>query len=222
MAVKSVVGEVSLCTQTPAALLGKEKAPQQPKKEKQPKQQKQAEKKETKPPPPDDDEEEKPKEKSKDVMAGFPSGSFDMDDFKRFYSNNETSLSVPYFWEKFDPEHYSIWYSEYKFPEELALTFMSANLIGGMFQRIEKLKKYAFASVCIFGEHHKSTISGVWVWKGHELAFPLSPDWQIDYESYDWKKLDPSSEEERKMVNDYFHHEGEFGGKTFNQGKIFK
>merc|ERR1719259_236171 len=32
-----------------------------------------------------------------------------MDDFKRFYSNNDEDKSVPYFWEKFDPEHYSIW-----------------------------------------------------------------------------------------------------------------
>lgn len=37
-----------------------------------------------------------------------------MDDFKRFYSNNDEEKAVPYFWEKFDPEHYSIWFSEYK------------------------------------------------------------------------------------------------------------
>lgn len=54
-----------------------------------------------------------------------------MDDFKRFYSNNSEELSVPYFWEKFDKENYSIWFCEYLFPEELTLVFMSCNLISG-------------------------------------------------------------------------------------------
>ncbi len=54
-----------------------------------------------------------------------------MDDFKRFYSNEEESKSVKYFWEKFDPQHYSIWYGEYMYPTELQKVFMSCNLITG-------------------------------------------------------------------------------------------
>lgn len=54
-----------------------------------------------------------------------------MDDFKRFYSNNELTESIPYFWEKFDPEHYSIWFGEYKYNDELTKVFMSCNLISG-------------------------------------------------------------------------------------------
>uniref|UniRef100_A0A914HK53 Elongation factor 1-gamma n=1 Tax=Globodera rostochiensis TaxID=31243 RepID=A0A914HK53_GLORO len=130
--------------------------------------------------------------------------------------------AIPYFWENFDPFHYSIWFSEYKYPNELKLTYMSCNLIGGMFQRLEKLKKNAFASVCLFGTDNNSTISGVWIWRGHQLAFDLSQDWQVDYESYDWKKLDPNDENSKKMVNEYLMWEGDFGGKKFNQGKIFK
>jgi hypothetical protein len=45
--------------------------------------------------------------------------NFNMDDFKRFYSNEDEAKSIPYFWEKFDPENYSIWFCEYKYPEEL-------------------------------------------------------------------------------------------------------
>merc|ERR1712008_230789 len=33
------------------------------------------------------------------------------------------------------------------------------------------------------------------VFKGQELAFELSEDWQIDYASYEWKKFDSKSEE---------------------------
>uniref|UniRef100_A0A1I7VH92 eEF-1B gamma n=1 Tax=Loa loa TaxID=7209 RepID=A0A1I7VH92_LOALO len=147
--------------------------------------------------------------KSVDPFATMPKGSFVMDSFKRVYSNEDTATkAVPYFWENFDSENYSIWFSEYKYPEDLTLTFMSCNLISGMFQRLEKLKKNAFASVCLFGTDNNSTISGIWIWRGHELAFKLSPDWQVDYESYDWKKLDPADEKTRKVVNEYLMWEG--------------
>lgn len=55
-----------------------------------------------------------------------------MDEFKRKYSNEDTlTVAVPYFWENFDPEGYSIWYSQYKYNDELTLAFMSCNLISG-------------------------------------------------------------------------------------------
>uniref|UniRef100_A0A8C1Z9E2 Eukaryotic translation elongation factor 1 gamma n=1 Tax=Cyprinus carpio TaxID=7962 RepID=A0A8C1Z9E2_CYPCA len=113
---------------------------------------------------------------------------------------------------------------QYRFPEELTMSFMSCNLITGMFQRLDKLRKNAFASVVLFGANNDSCISGIWVFRGQELAFTLSEDWQIDYESYTWRKLDVDSEECKTMVKEYFAWEGEFKhvGKSFNQGKIFK
>lgn len=100
---------------------------------------------------------------------------------------------------------------------------MSCNLITGMYQRIDKIRKAAFASVCLFGEDNKSTISGIWVWRGQDLAFTLSPDWQIDYDCYEWKKLDAKADETKKLVEDYFSWKGtDKQGRKFNQGKIFK
>merc|ERR1711862_849412 len=164
---------------------------------------------------------EKPKEK--DPLANAPKGNFDLDDFKRFYSNNDEDKSIPYFWEKFDKENYSIWRCDYKYADELTMVFMSCNLIGGMFQRLDKLRKNAFSSVCPFGENNNSTISGIWVWKGHDLVFELSDDWKIDYASYDWTKLDSDSDETKKLVDQYFKWEGtDKEGRKFNQGKIFK
>ncbi|XP_029710495.1 elongation factor 1-gamma [Aedes albopictus] len=161
--------------------------------------------------------------KSKDPFDSLPKGTFNFDDFKRCYSNEDEAKSIPYFWEKFDPENYSIWYGEYKYPEELTKVFMSCNLITGMFQRLDKMRKQAFASVCLFGEDNNSTISGVWVWRGQDLAFTLSPDWQVDYEVYDWKKLDAKSDETKELVKQYFSWSGaDKGGRKFNQGKIFK
>lgn len=161
--------------------------------------------------------------KAKDPYADFPKSNFDMDLFKRTYSNEDTEkVAIPHFWEKLDKENYSIWYCEYKYPQELTLAFMSCNLISGMYQRLEKLKKHAFGSMILFGTDNNSTISGLWFWRGQDLAFTLSPDWQVDYESYEWKKLDPNSEETKTLVKEYFTWEGDFGGKKVNQGKIFK
>lgn len=44
----------------------------------------------------------------------------------------------------------------------------------GMFQRLDKMRKQAFASVCLFGTEGDSTISGVWIWRGQDLAFEVN------------------------------------------------
>ncbi|CAF0844024.1 unnamed protein product [Adineta ricciae] len=161
--------------------------------------------------------------KQKDPFADMPKPSFSMDDFKRVYSNEDTAtVAIPYFWKNFDNNHCSIWFCEYKYPEDLSQVFMTCNLISGFFQRLDKLRKHAFASMCVFGENNNNTITGIWVWRGHELAFELSSDWQVDYESYTWKRLAIDDENTRNLINQYFLWEGEHNGKKFNQGKIFK
>ncbi|KAG9510897.1 hypothetical protein GZH46_00545, partial [Fragariocoptes setiger] len=162
------------------------------------------------------------KSKPKDPWASLPVGKFDFDDFKRNFSNNPEDVSIPYFWSKFDPEHYSIWASDYNYNDELGLTFMSCNLIGGMYQRIEKMRKAAFASMCVWGEDHKNIIAGVWVWRGQDLAFKLTEDWQVDYESYTWRKLDPNAEETKQLVDTFFRRGGTYKGYKYCDGKIFK
>merc|ERR1712168_1172644 len=161
--------------------------------------------------------------KPKDPFAELPAGNFVMDDFKRFYSNNDEEKSIPYFFEKFDHDNYSIWYCEYMYPEELMLTFMSSNLVGGMLQRLDKLRKYAFGSMCVFGSNNDSTISGVWCWRGPDLAFEKSEDLQIDYSSYKWTKLDSKSDECKQKIEQYFKWTGtDSKGRAFCDGKIFK
>ena len=62
----------------------------------------------------------------------------------------------------------------YNYNSELKKMFMVSNLVSGMMQRIEKLRKYAFASVLILGEEDNAAIEGVWVMRGQELAFNVS------------------------------------------------
>merc|ERR1711910_88532 len=194
----------------------KEKAPKQ--EQKKPEKKKEEKKKEAEP------EADMPAEPKKaDPFEKMPKGSFDLEEWKRFYSNNDEPESVAWFWEHFDHENYSIWRGDYKYNDELTMVFMSCNLIGGMFQRLDKLNKNAFASVCLFGEDNNSSISGIWVFKGHELAFELDDNWQVDYASYNWRKLDSKSGECKKLVDQYWKWEGaDEKGRPFNQGKIFK
>lgn len=59
--------------------------------------------------------------------------TFNMDEFKKVYSNEEESKSIAYFWEHFDKKNYSIWFGEFKYNNELQKVFMSCNLISGKF-----------------------------------------------------------------------------------------
>ncbi len=148
-----------------------------------------------------------------------------MDEFKRVYSNEDTEkVALPYFWKNFDEntEFYSIWYCEYNYPEDLSKVFMTSNLIGGMFQRIEKLRKNSFSNMGVYGVDGQNTIAGVWFWKGQDLVFPLCQDWTTDYESYTWRKMDPKSETDRKLLNECWQWTGEVKGGKFNVGKTFK
>ncbi|CAF3186979.1 unnamed protein product [Rotaria socialis] len=193
------------------------------KEEKPAKEKKPAKKEEEEEIPDDTDDAYADEPKQKDPFAEMPKSSFNMDEFKRVYSNEDTATkAIPYFWDHIDKENCSIWFCEYKYPEDLAQIFMTCNLVSGFYQRLEKLRKNAFASMCVFGENNNNTIAGIWIWRGQGLAFQLAPDWQVDYESYTWKKLPIDDESTKKIVNDYFLWEGEHNGKKFNQGKIFK
>lgn len=236
----AVLGQVHLCEKAAVHEAKKDKkkedkpaaeptaAAPKPKEEAKPKEPKKKEEKKPKEPEPAEEMDETEaalaaEEPSKDPFEAFPKGTFNMDEFKRTYSNNDTlTVALPYFWDKFDRDHYSIWLCEYKYPKELSMVFMSCNLISGMFQRIEKMRKAAFGSMILFGKDNDSQIKGLWFWRSHELAFTLAPDWQIDYGSYEWTKLDPDSPDTKKKVKEYLAWEGDFDGLTFNQGKIFK
>lgn len=221
--VKSVLGDVKLCSEAPSlkpAASGKAKEkkpkqenqkPKQPKQEKPKKQQKNEEEVELAPPKP------------VDPFASHPKSSWIVDDFKRFYSNNDEDKAIDYFWQHFDKENFSIWYCDYKYNEELTLTFMSLNLISGMLQRLGNLRKNAFASMCVFGGDNNMSISGVWVWRGQDLVFTLSPDWSVEYDNFEWKKLDVNSDETKALVRKYFKWEGtDAAGRPFNDGEIYK
>lgn len=205
---KSVIGEFKFCEKM-AEIKKEEKVKEAPKPA--------APKKEEKPAA-SAEEEEAPAPKKKNVLDELPASSLVLDEWKRTYSNNETSMSIPWFFEHFDKEGYCVYYCSYKFNHELEKLFMTCNLIGGFLQRLDSLRKYGFGSLCIFGNENANggvdnqTVSGVWVFRGKEIPFEMKDC--DDSLVYDWKQLDVSNPEDKKTISDYFSWEG-FSDKHF-------
>lgn len=132
-------------------------------------------------------------------LLGKP--TFVLDEWKRKYSNEDTRpVALPWFWEHYNPEEYSLWKVDYKYNDELTLTFMSNNLIGGFFNRLSASVKYAFGCLVVYGENNDNGITGAILIRGQDYvpAFDVAPDW----ESYSYKKLDASNPEDREFVNE--------------------
>jgi elongation factor 1-gamma len=160
-------------------------------------------------------------EKAKNPLDLLPPSAFILDAWKRFYSNNEVRPdSIKYFWENFDREGYSIWKVNYKYNSELTLTFMSANLIGGFFQRIERARKYAFGSMLVLGENNNNEISGYFVFRGQDVPFEITD--APDYESFEFTRANIDDAKVRESFEDYLAWDGKLDGKKFCDGKIFK
>ncbi|QLQ81885.1 hypothetical protein HG537_0G01390 [Torulaspora globosa] len=146
--------------------------------------------------------EEKPEEpkKPKHPLELLGKPSFVLDEWKRKYSNEDTRpVALPWFWEHYNPQEYSLWKVDYKYNDELTLTFMSNNLIGGFFNRLSASTKYMFGCLVVYGENNNNGITGAVMLRGqdHVPAFDVAPDW----ESYSYTKLDPSNEQDKEFIN---------------------
>uniref|UniRef100_D8QGE6 Elongation factor 1-gamma n=1 Tax=Schizophyllum commune (strain H4-8 / FGSC 9210) TaxID=578458 RepID=D8QGE6_SCHCM len=203
---------------TPPAKEKKEKEPKaaQPKAEKKPKA-KAAE-------DDDDDEPDVPVEKKeKNPLDDLPKSSFNLEDWKRAYSNKDTrgaDGALEWFYQNFDKDGFSIWRVDFKYNNELTQTFMSSNQIGGFFARLEASRKYLFGSVGVLGESNNSVISGIFILRGQEVEPVISaaPDW----ESYEYKKLDLANEADKAFFEGACAWDLEIDGKKWVDGKNFK
>lgn len=90
-----------------------------------------APKAEKKPAVEEEDDEPKPEVKAKHPLESLSKPTLILDDWKRKYSNEDTrSVALPWFWEQYKPEEYSLWKIDYKYNDELTQVFMTSNLIG--------------------------------------------------------------------------------------------
>ncbi|KIW17213.1 hypothetical protein PV08_04404 [Exophiala spinifera] len=173
----------------------------------------------------EEEEEVKPEVKPKHPLEALPKPTLILDDWKRKYSNEETrEVALPWFWEHYKPEEYSLWKVDYKYNDELTQVFMTSNLIGGFFARLEASRKYLFGAASVYGQANDSVIQGAFLVRGDEAlpAFDVAPD----YESYEFTKLDPSKPEDKAFVEDQWSWDKpiEVNGKKYEwaDGKVFK
>lgn len=149
----------------------------------------------------DEEEDEAPAApKAKHPLELLPKATMPLDEWKRQYSNSETPDALKWFWSNMPFEEYSIWKLDYKYNEELTQVFMTSNLIGGFFARLEGSRKYIFGCASVYGEKDASIIQGAFIIRGQEAlpAFDVAPD----FESYEFTKLDPTKAEDKQFVDE--------------------
>ncbi|KAJ1727118.1 hypothetical protein LPJ61_004750 [Coemansia biformis] len=214
----AVAGAAKLCTKRtePAAPAKKEKK----EKKEQPKPAKKAEKKEE-PKAADEEEEEAPKPKPKSLLDQLPPTSMPLDSWKRFYSNNETKPdAMEWLWKNYDAEGFSFWKVEYKYNDELTRLFMSNNLVGGFFNRLEAARKYAFGCLLVLGEDNDNMIWGYFIVRGKDIPEEVSGT--PDYESYTFTRADHTDPATRAEIEDCFAWDGPALPRKCSEGKVFK
>jgi len=229
---KSVIGEFKLCEkmevapEVEAAAVEEKKEKKvtekkEPKKEQ--KKEKEAPEKKEKPKEEDEEEEYEKEEKKKSPLDDLPPSKFILDEWKRTYSNKDIRKeALPWLWQNIDKEGYSVWFADYKYNAECEQLFRTCNLIGGWVQRCDKLRKYAFGSLLIFGTEPKLEVSSCWLFRGTTVPGEMKE--VDDFEHYTWRQADLNQSTTRELVDDYFAWDGSFGGsnKVVAQGKVFK
>ncbi|EGN94729.1 hypothetical protein SERLA73DRAFT_143587 [Serpula lacrymans var. lacrymans S7.3] len=183
--------------------------------------------KEKKPKKVEDDEEDEPlvpeEPKAKNPLDSLPKSTFNLEDWKRAYSNKDTrgpGGALEWFYENFDKDGFSVWRVDFKYNEELTLTFMSSNQIGGFFNRLEASRKYLFGSVGVLGESNASIIAGALILRGQEATPVVNA--APDYESYEYKQLDLDNADDKKFFEGALAWDLEIDGKVWKDGKNFK
>jgi elongation factor 1-gamma len=170
------------------------------------------------------EDEAAPAPKPKHPIELLPRATFPLDEWKRQYSNLDTPKAMEWFWANCNFEEFSLWRVDYKYNDELTMTFMSNNLIGGFNNRLEGSRKYLFGCAAVYGESNDSVIQGAFVIRGQEYApvFDVAPD----YESYSFTKLDHTKPEDREYVEAQWGWEKPVtvDGKVYPlaDGKVFK
>ena len=174
--------------------------------------------------PKEEEDEPAPAPKPKHPVDLLPRATFPLDEWKRQFSNTETPEALQWFWSNVNFEEYSLWKVTYKYNEELTLTFMSNNLIGGFNNRLEGSRKYLFGCASVYGENNDSVIQGAFIIRGDDYkpVFDVAPD----YESYEFEKLDHTKAEDKEFLEGQWLWDRPitFKGKEWPHasGKVFK
>lgn len=213
-------GEFPLC-ETPLKYTAPAKEAKKPAKEEKPKAKEEKKPKAKVEEDEDESFQDAPKPKSK--LDLLPAAKMPLDEWKRQYSNNETPVAMKWLWEHIDLTHdYSIWKVDYKYNDELTKIYMSNNLAGGLLNRLERARKYAFGCLVVAGADNANIITGYFIIRGNADEMIEEVVDAADYDSYHWKKVQKVDEAEKRKIDQIFAWEGTVDGKPIQDGKVFK
>lgn len=156
--------------------------------------------------------------KIKNPVELLTKSSFNLYEWKRFYSNNDTQVAMEWLWNNIDLEDYSIWKVDYKYNNELTQTFMSSNLIGGFYQSLDKYRKYIFGNMVVLGENNNNIITGYFILRGKNLSLFTDQD---DIESWLFTNVNDIKSKTQE-IGDVFEWKEIINGKSCTSGKTFK
>ena len=160
------------------------------------------------------------------IMDKESPSTFNMDAWKKQYSNAPTyDAAMNYFWEKFDPEGYSIWLQVYNYQEENKRTFMTSNAVGGFQQRSDEIRRWAFGVMDVLGtEETMLEIKGIWLLRGDTVEHMVNANDDANW--YTWTMLAGKgkelTDEVKAQVYAYWCSENELEGKPIQDSKVFK
>jgi len=200
---KASMGEVTLCVkqlQPPKGAKGGKKGGkkkgQQPKKQQKKKQPKKKQQKK----PAEAKKEEKPDPVK--ALKKMKRSSFSMMAWFREYMTyqpNKFMNAMPYFWQNFDKEGFSIWAMKYNYNEDNRFDFIASNTMRGLMQRCDELVKpnLVFINCITFKPEGSSTyhIEGACIIRGSAIEPLLETNPSSG--SYSFTKLNPDDEAER-------------------------
>ena len=194
--VKKVYGKVHLCNTILKPFIGEKK--EDKKEDKKEKKEKKEEKKE------ENTEEKKEEKKKVNPLDLLPPSKLELETFKRsFLNNKDKEDAMKKFWEIYDPEGYSLWHLEYQnLPTECKVLFRTSNSKGMFLQKCDALRRYAFAVHGVYGVEDDYKIKGLWMFRGKEIPQEMKDNDLYEYITF--RKLDPTKEEDKQLVHDYW------------------
>jgi len=108
----------------------------------------------------------------------FYYSDFNFDEWKSCYRNKDLDVSKKYFEDNFDKDAFSIFICDYNYPQYYKLGFNAENLVGGMLQRVEGLRKHVHSIMLTVPvppltgcDKETYTITGAWIIRGLKNPF---------------------------------------------------
>jgi len=140
-------------------------------------------------------------------LDSLPPSTFNLFDFKTLFVNaKDKNEAVNFFFEHFDKTGYSIYHARYIKDETVGkVTFLTNNLMKSAIQKLDDMRKYAFAVAGVHGDEPNLEIRGVWVWRGVGVPERIKEELEL----YELTPLSVESEADKNRIRDYWTHMNE-------------